>query len=311
MTVLASFSIKGGVGKSTTAVNIAQLAAFAGQRTLLWDLDPQGAASYYLKTQMPADFEPSSEHNSKRLAQYVVPTLINGLDAIPTRLSNNWLSDVLGEGKPFNSRLGTMLYPLLKDYDLVVLDCPPGLSSISVNALHAADITLVPTIPAALSVRTLRQLRKHIRLEGINTRLLSFFTMMDARRSSHRSIVEYHQGVNADDILETVIPYSAIIERMSTKRRPLALFAGTTEPALAYKRLYEELAPYFGLPKPDTSGIESQASEMKASASTSRLLSAKLNSENLALPTPQKAPYARRKVRPVRFNSKAEKLSKD
>ncbi|MFK8022145.1 MAG: ParA family protein [Pseudomonadales bacterium] len=247
MTVLACFSIKGGVGKTTTAVNLAHQAAASGYRTLLWDLDPQGAASYYLNARPGALFDMSLTNDVKQLAKYIVPSDFDNLEVIPNKFSNLRLEDMLARGATSNNRLKAVLFPLQKDYDLIVLDCPPGVSALSDNALTAADCTVVPTIPAPLSVRTLRQLRKHVKKEEIDTTLLPFFCMQDSRRSAHRSIVEYHQQVDGDTVLNTVIPYSAIVERMGVKRRPLATYAAVSAPATAYAELFDEIAPQLGL----------------------------------------------------------------
>lgn len=247
MSVLACFSIKGGVGKTTTAVNLAHAAASKGYRTLLWDLDPQGAASFYLNARPGEQFDLSMTNDVKQLSRYIVPSDFENLEVIPNKFSNRRLDEVLSRGGASRNRLKAILFPLLKDYDLIVLDCPPGVSALSDNALMAADNTIVPTIPAPLSVRTLRQLRKHVKKEDIDTQLLPFFCMQDSRRSSHRSIVEYHQQVEAGEVLNAVVPYSAIVERMGIKKRPLASYASVSAPATAYQALFDEVELRIGL----------------------------------------------------------------
>lgn len=298
MTVVASFSIKGGVGKTTTAVNLAHIAASKGFRTLLWDLDPQGAASFYLKARPNAEFEKSLANDIKQLVRYVLPSSFENLDVIPIRFSNRRLNDVLTRGEPSSSRLKAMLFPLLDKYDLVILDCPPGVSALANNALHAADLTLVPTIPTPLSVRTLRQLRKHLLNEKLETKLLAFFCMQDLRRSTHRSIVEYHQQLNAGGILRAVIPYSAVIERMGIKRRPLSLYAGTSSAAAAYTSLFEELSPLLNCEKANSVKPDGAAPSI-----VDKLGDGQSKSQQPAISKKSKFFHARRKVRPVRFES--------
>ncbi|MEM8501264.1 MAG: ParA family protein [Pseudomonadota bacterium] len=299
MTVVASFSIKGGVGKTTTAVNLAHIAASKGLRTLLWDLDPQGAASFYLKARPSADFEKSLADDIKQLARYVLPSTFANLDVIPIRFSNRRLNEVLTSGESSSRRLKAMLFPLLSNYDLVVLDCPPGVSALANNALHAADLTLVPTIPTPLSVRTLRQLRRHLKNEQLETKLLAFFCMQDVRRSMHRSIVEYHQQLNGDDMLSTVIPYSVIIERMGIKRKPLSVYAGASPAAAAYASLFEELSPLLQRAHADTVQTDGAAA-----LKVDRLGGRQPMNQRPTISKRPKVFHARRKVRPVRFDSR-------
>lgn len=298
MTVVASFSIKGGVGKTTTAVNLAHISATKGIRTLLWDLDPQGAASFYLKARPNADFEKSLASDIKELTRYVLPSSVENLDIIPIRFSNQRLNDVLISGVYSNSRLKAMLFPILKNYELIVLDCPPGLSVLASNALNAADITLVPTIPTPLSVRTLRQLRKYLCNEQLETKLLAFFSMQDSRRSMHRSIVEYHQQLQADDILNTVIPYSAVIERMVIKRKPLTEYAASSPAANSYASLFEELSLFLKLEHTAVAQFDEAASNLDGRRSGLQPKSPKPSITN----RPRNV-YARRKVQPARFDS--------
>lgn len=258
MSVLACFSIKGGVGKTTTAVSLAHIAAAKGYRTLLWDLDSQGAASFYLNARPGKQFDRSMANDVKQLGKYIVPSDVDNLDVIPNKFSNQRLDEILTDDGSVKTRLKAILFPILKDYDLIVLDCPPGVSSLVDNALTAADHTVVPTIPAPLSVRTVRQLRKYLKRDEINTKLLPFFCMQDSRRASHKSIVEYHQKVDGDEMLSSVVPYSAIVERMSVKKRPLAKYAGVSTASAAYQSLFDEVEQRIGLKKtPELSAFDS------------------------------------------------------
>ncbi len=245
MAVLACFSIKGGVGKTTTAVTLSHIAAQLGMRTLVWDLDPQGAASFYLRATPGEKFAKSMDKNIKRLSRYIVPTAYKRLEVIPTRFSNRRLEDLLSQGSGSDKRLKKILFPLQLQYDLIVLDCPPGVSNVAANALHASDVVLVPTIPTPLSVRTLRQLRRYVRELDCKATVWPFFTMFDGRRSTHKNIRDYYLGVHTEDMLQSVVPYSAQVERMGVAKRPLTDYAWSSPPSVAYRNLFEELQSEF------------------------------------------------------------------
>lgn len=241
MAIVARYSIKGGVGKTASAVNLAHIASRLGMRTLLWDLDPQGAASFYLRARLDRKFEQALLQDVKRLSRYIVPSAYSRLDVIPARFSNHRLEAMLGEHSANNKRLAKILYPLARNYELIILDCPPGVSNIAANALCASELILVPTIPTPLSTRTLRQLDKYARQLKCKAIIRPFFCMFDARRSTHKSIRDYYLNVHEDEMLQSIIPYSAVVERMGIARRPLTDYAWSSSPAVAYRNLFEEV----------------------------------------------------------------------
>ena len=159
--VLATYNIKGGVGKTSAAVNLAYLAAAGGARTLLWDLDPQGASTYVFR------MKPRIKGGGRKLVRGKsdVDTLIKGadherLDVLPADFSYRHMDLALADSKNPTSRLARVLEPLRDDYDYVFLDCPPSISLVSEGVFEAADVLLVPIVPATLSSRTFDQLRR-------------------------------------------------------------------------------------------------------------------------------------------------------
>ena len=194
MRIYAVYNIKGGVGKTTTAVNLAYLAAESGLRTVLWDLDPQAAASFMFRVKPKVKGGGKALIGGKRpLDDAIKGTDFDNLDLIPadfTYRNMDLLLDAAGGGsggdtpggKPAR-KLSKLLAPLADEYDAVFLDCPPSVSLVSENVLHAADVILVPLIPTTLSVRTLEQLAEFV--AGFNGRkpaLLAFFSMVDRRK---------------------------------------------------------------------------------------------------------------------------------
>lgn len=242
MKVVALYNIKGGVGKTAAAVNLSCYAAASGWRTLVWDLDPQGAATFYLglkaKIRGGIDRLVGKKH---ALASFVKATDYDRLDMVPADFSYRNMDLHLDEQKKPRQRLRKLLQPLAHDYDYVFLDCPPSISLVSENVFEAADLLLVPTIPTTLSIRTLLQLHKFIEknnLEGLA--VVPFFSMVDRRRQLHRLIIE-HPPENIARPLETYIPYSSDVERMGLHEAPIVAYAPHGKAARAYETLWEEL----------------------------------------------------------------------
>ena len=252
MRTYATYNIKGGVGKTTTAVNLGYLAAEAGLRTVLWDLDPQGAASFMFRVKPRVKGGGRALISGKRqLDDAIKGTDFDNLDLIPadfTYRNMDLLLDVgdakLGDnvpgGKPAR-KLSKLLAPLAAEYDVVFLDCPPSVSLVSENVLHAADVIVVPLIPTTLSVRTLEQLADFIdEFKGHRPDLLAFFSMVDRRKKLHREITE-KLSAERYDVARTVIPALSVIETMSVERAPVMVFAPSSAAAKAYRGLWAEL----------------------------------------------------------------------
>lgn len=240
MKVLAAYSMKGGVGKTSAAVNMAWLAAAEGLRTLVWDLDPQGASTFLFRV------KPKVKGGGEQLVQgrpdlnpMIKGTDFEGLDLLPADISYRHMDLHLDAQKHSDSRLRKSLTSLQEDYDLVVLDCPPGLSLVSENILQAADLLLVPVIPSTLAMRTYETLVGfHSQLEA-PSRLLAFLSMVDRRKTQHRefvaSLAEGRTGFAA-----TVIPSATAVEQMGVRRAPVVAWAAASPAAAAYRGLWGE-----------------------------------------------------------------------
>ncbi|MBO0833924.1 MAG: AAA family ATPase, partial [Actinobacteria bacterium] len=191
MKILATYNIKGGVGKTATAVNIGYLAARDGYRVLLWDLDPQGAASFLFRIKPKVKGGGKALVNGRRpIDDAIKGTDFTGLDLLPADFTYRNLDLVLDSAKQPTKQLGSMLAPLGVEYDAIVLDCPPSISLLSESVLHAADLLLVPLIPTTLSVRTLDQLTEFVAgFNGHRPEILAFFSMLDRRKRLHAEIV--------------------------------------------------------------------------------------------------------------------------
>jgi len=242
MNIIACYNIKGGVGKTASAVNLAFLAAREGAKVLLWDLDPQGASSFYyrIEPKVKSSRSASMLRQKATISSFIESTKYPRLDIIPADYSIRNIDLLLNTGRHSERRLSKLLSNLIGQYDYIFLDCPPTTSLLSDNIFHSSDILLVPTIPTTLSLRTLRQIIS-IQAEAENApRLITFFTMVDRRKTMHRLVVDRPPNLKAN-ILGTSIPYAAEIERMGNERKPLHTFANASHPAKAYEALWLEL----------------------------------------------------------------------
>ena len=247
MKTLATYNIKGGVGKTAAAVNLAYLAARGGRRTLLWDLDPQGAATYLLRVRPRVKGGGKALISGKKaLDQAAKPTEFDRLDLVPADLTYRNLDLVLDAAKKSTQRIARLLDPLEDDYDLAILDCPPGISLASENVLHATDVLLIPLIPTTLSVRTLEQLGEFAAELEYPPALLPFFTMVDGRKRLHREVVDRLRA-ERKDLAATVIPALSVVEQMAVHRAPLPVFAPRSRVTRSYEALWEEVRARAGL----------------------------------------------------------------
>lgn len=243
MKTLAIYNVKGGVGKTAAAVNLAALAAASGLPTLLWDLDPQGAASWYLHADGGRSPEKSVWRGDKAIGERIVRSPYPGLDVIPSDLGARHLDVWLRKDDDDHGALRALTAPLSERYALLIFDCPPSLSHVADAVFAAADQVLVPVVPTHLSLRALMTLIEYFAANGLpRERLRPFWSMADRRRLLHRLLIETPPKPMRD-VCHSVIPYSATIERMGEARAPLAQFAAGTPAAEAYQALWQELAP--------------------------------------------------------------------
>ena len=242
MKIIAIYNIKGGVGKTASAVNLSYLASLDGARTLIWDLDPQGAASYYfrIKAKVKGGGQKLVEgHNELDAA--IKGTDYEYLDLLPADFSYRNMDLILDNVKKPTKRLNRLLEPLAEEYDFIFLDCPPSISSASESVFAAADMLLIPTIPTTLSLRTYKQILKFFKQQKYDAmKILPFFAMVDRRKQLHRLIVDNPPSFMPVK-LDSSIPYASEIERMGVNRAPVGDFAANSRAAQCYKSMWEEL----------------------------------------------------------------------
>lgn len=241
MTTIALYNLKGGVGKTAGCINLAYLAARDDDRCLVWDVDPQGASSFYLNAKA------ASDKNSKKLigGQVSIEELIftsayPNLDIIPADISSRKLDLFIEEQKNSKKLLKQLLKPLKEDYDLVFIDCPPGFSTLAESIFNAADIVLMPTIPTTLSLRSFDAVKDFFAEKQIDpSKLMCFFSMVDGRKALHNEVMEEFSQQRR--FFQSVIPYLSDIEKMGVHQAPLPAFAPNSKGTKAYRELWEEL----------------------------------------------------------------------
>jgi len=259
--IIAVHSMKGGVGKSSLAVNLAHAAAAGGARVLLWDLDAQGAAAFLLGEQPHAGKKAGAKRGAKgsgakgdwagqtgargifskdvEAAALITPTHYDGLDLIAGDLTLRALDAALEGDKP--KRLRKLLGDLQANYDYILLDCPPGLGALSDQIFRAADLVVVPLVPAPLSLRTLAQVEGHLRAEhgGKGPTLLPVFSMVDGRKTLHRTMVAAH-------VAWPGIPQASVVEQMAVRQMPLAAFAPNSNAARCFAIVWARVKAALG-----------------------------------------------------------------
>ena len=241
MKIVATYSIKGGVGKTTTAANLAWAAAKEGKRTLLVDLDPQGASSFYFRVR-PRDGQKSKQllKGGDTLLEGIRASDHEGLDLLPAHLSYRHFDVLLDGMKKSRTRLKSALKAAEEDYDLVVLDAPPNITLLSENLFDASDLILVPVIPTPLSERTWNQLVEFFEAHDLpRNKLRPFFSMAQPRSRIHKqTMTRLREG---ERFLQVVVPQSADIERMAERREPVMVYASSREAGQACRALCAEV----------------------------------------------------------------------
>ncbi len=247
MHILGVYNIKGGVGKTATAVNLAYLAARQGYRCIVWDLDPQGAATYYFRIKAKVKGGSKGLLKGKHdLDSLVKGTDFENLDVLPADFSYRNMDLKLEDAKKPTKQLLRLLRPLSQAYDYVFLDCPPSISLVSENIFRAADGLLLPLIPTTLSLRTYQQLLDFLeghRIFGLE--LMPFFSMVDRRKRMHLDVMKELPDTRKE-LLETQIPYASDVEKMGIYRMPVGEFSPRSPAWQAYENLWREVQERLG-----------------------------------------------------------------
>ena len=249
MKTIALYSIKGGVGKTATAVNLSYLSALYSPPTLICDLDPQGASSFYFRISASKKFNSDKFlKGSKKIHNNIKATDYEHLDLLPSDFSYRNLDIELSDEKKPRKKLKKNLEELSDDYHFVFFDCPPNLTLLSESVFAASDIILVPMIPTTLSIRTYIQLKEFFETNNLDSsKIRAFFTMVEKRKKMHQDII--HEFRNTQGFLSQTIPYNSEVEKMGIYRAPLNAVLPNSTAAKAYSSLWKELSSELDSPE--------------------------------------------------------------
>ncbi len=242
MRTIASYHHKGGVGKTTSAVALAANAASAGQRTLLWDLDPQGSATRLVGVDRGLDDGVSGLLATEQgLVAHAVATGRERLEVVPADLSlralDRWFED---GGQAGHHRLRGAVERAADRFDLLVIDCQPAVSAASAAVLRVTDLVAVPLTAGPLAWSAFADLDAELELMIPDERppVLAFLTMVDRRKGLHRDLVDDSEPL--DGFSRVTIPTDSRVERMALVAEPLrAVTSGRA--GGAYRELWREV----------------------------------------------------------------------
>lgn len=241
MVSIAFYNLKGGVGKTASTINLAYLAAQEGLKTLVWDLDPQGSASFYLGVQTQYKNESRKILESDiNIATTIQPTAYDNLFVIPADLSARNADILLNDMKQSKKKLTSILNSLKKHADVVLIDAPPGIALLHDNLFNAADFILMPNIPTTLSIRSYETVLHYFEENGYDTQKIKcFFSMVDHRKNLHHETMNnfYKDKV----FFKNYIPYLSDVEKMGVQEAPVETFAYNSYAAQCYRDLWKEI----------------------------------------------------------------------
>ncbi len=245
--IISVFNQKGGVGKTTTAVNLASALGIAGKRVLLVDLDPQGNSTSGLGINKQRALISSYEVliGTAKVADAVCKTEYKNVDIMPSKSDLAGAEIELTEFEKRESRMKMALLQLREEYDYIFIDCPPSLGLLAINALGASDTVLVPIQCEFFAMEGLSQLMATVRqvkrlynpmleLEGV------LLTMYDGRLNLTQQVVNEIKKYFAKKLYTTVIPRTVRLSEAPSYGMPIQYYDKRSKGAAAYEKLAKE-----------------------------------------------------------------------
>ena len=248
--VVSMCNQKGGVGKTTTTINLGAALAEQGRRVLLVDFDPQGSLSVGLGLnphEMDLTVYNLLMERDVDLTEVVVPSGVPGMDLLPSNIDLSAAEVQLVHEVAREQTLQRVLAPAIADYDVILIDCQPSLGLLTVNALTAADGVIVPLECEYFALRGVALLKTTIDKvqERLNPKLTIdgvLGTMYDGRTLHGREVMERLVQAWGDTVFHTVIRRTVKFSDSTVAGEPITTYAGTSAGADAYRQLAKEVA---------------------------------------------------------------------
>lgn len=246
--VIALTNQKGGVGKTTTAINLAAALGEAGQRVLVVDFDPQGNTTSGLVSAVPED-APTVYNlicGMAKASDCIIKGVAEGVDLLPADINLSGAEVEFLDSEEQQTALKTALKDVRKKYDYVFIDCPPSIGILTINALAASDSALIPVQCEYFALEGLNQalntiemvgqkLNRKLKIEGI------LFTMYDVRTKLSEEVVDSVRNSLDEYIFNTVIPRNIRLAEAPSYAEPITSYDSSSKGAESYRLLAAEL----------------------------------------------------------------------